>query len=422
MTLEGAGNCQGGSCVHPSNDTGTPALATSNAVRGRDGPRRLLATLSIGHMSQGLAFTAFISALPQMARDLGPRGELIAQMTMALASFGLLAGSLLSGWILEKAGARRSLLGFIALYGVAGSGGWFLHDPSLLLLTRFAVGFAAACLVTTCLWAIAAEYSGDARAHRLGIANSMAPLMALVGTIGGGLLAQAGSWRLAFALYPVFGLASFLLAFATLKHVEVGQPQASSVRQPYLEQLLPTYLLATGLFTVIFMGSTQFTFLLQEDGVRNPSTTSLILSLVTLVTTLVSFGYGWAYQRLGPRGTLLLALAAASIALTIIGAGTSVTSATLGVCLLGIFTGLAAPYLYHTVTERTDPMTRGRAVGVLNAFNFLGGFLNPILLAPLGRLVGFHRTFLLVAAVVATLSIIGFAGRRRRTPKAAVPF
>jgi MFS family permease len=372
-------------------------------------------------MSQGLAFTAFVSALPQMARDFGPRGEFIAQMTMALASFGLLAGSLLSGWILEKTGARRGLLGFIALYGVAGSGGWFLHDPVILLLTRFAVGFAAACLVTTCLWAIAAEYSGDARAHRLGFASSMAPLMALLGTMGGGLLAQAGGWRLAFALYPVFGLACFMLAFATMKHVKVAQPQASPVRQHYLKQLLPIYLLGTGFFTVIFMGSTQFTFLLQEDGVRNPSTTSLILSMATLVTTLISFGYGWAHQRLGPRGTLLLALAAASIALTIIGAGTSVTSATLGVCLLGIFTGLAAPYLYHTVTERTDPLIRGRAVGVLNAFNFLGGFLNPILLAPLGRLVGFHRSYLLVAAVMTTLSIVGFAGMRRRTPNAAVP-
>jgi MFS family permease len=406
--------------VHPSTDTGSPSSAAPSAIAGHGNPRRLLATLTIGHMSQGLAFTAFVAALPQMARDLGPRGELIAQMTMALASFGLLAGSLLSGWILEKAGARRSLLGFIALYGLAGSGGCFLHDPALLLLTRFAVGFAAACLVTTCLWGIAAEYSGAARAHRLGIVNSMAPLMALLATLGGGLLAQAGGWHLAFALYPAFGLASFALALPTMKHLEVQQPQASTVRQHYFKQLLPLYLLGAGFFTVIFMGSTQFTFLLQEDGVRNPSTISLILSLATLVTTLISFGYGWAHQHLGPRGTLLLALIAASIALSIIGAGRSVASATLGVCLLGIFTGLAAPYLYHTVTERTDPLIRGRAVGVLNAFNFLGGFLNPVLLAPLGRQVGFHRSFLLVAAVMAALSLLCLAGLRRATPSAAV--
>jgi MFS family permease len=405
--------------VHPSNDTGS--VAASGAIQGRGSPRRLFATLTIGHMAQGLAFTALVSALPQMARDLGPHGEFVAQMTMALASFGVLAGSLLSGWILEKAGARRTLLGFIALYGVAGSGGWFLHDPAMLLLTRFAVGFAAACLVTTCLWGIAAEYAGEARARLLGIASSMAPLISLLATLGGGLLAQVGGWQLSFALYPAFGLAAFLLAFPTMKHVEVHQPQAHPVRQRYLKPLLPLYLLGTGLFTVIFMGSTQFTFLLQEDGVRNPATTSMILGVATLVATLVSFGYGWAYQRLGPRGTLLLALVAASISLAIIGAGTSVASATLGVCVLGVFSGLAAPYVYHTVTERTDAPTRGRAVGVLNAFNFLGGFLNPVLLAPLGRLVGFHRSFLLVAAVMAMLSVVGLAGMRRRTPSAAVP-
>ena len=73
-------------------------------------PALLFATLMLGMMAQTLAFTVLASALPQMARDLGQHGELMAQMSMALASLGLMFGSLLSGWILEKAGTRATML------------------------------------------------------------------------------------------------------------------------------------------------------------------------------------------------------------------------------------------------------------------------------------------------------------------------
>lgn len=395
--------------VAPGADSGARSVVSIS----RGHPRLLFATLTLGHMSQGLAFTAFLAALPQMARDLGEHGEVVAQMTVALAALGLLIGSLASGSILEKAGTRPVLLASLFIYGAAGAGGLVLRDPTLLLATRFAVGFASACLVTTCLWGIAAEYSGHRRARALGISSSMGTFMGLVGTVVGGFLAKRGGWPLTFATYPVFALVGVAMGFMSVSQVKPAQMRSAARSEPFLLRLLPFFLLAALLFVVIFMGSTQFVFLLEEDGVKDPAARSLIMSMVTIMGTLTGFAYGWIQQRLGARGAFLLGLILVTASLASLGLGNTTATAVLGAGLLGMYAGLAAPYVFHVVAERTDAYNRSRAFGVLSAFNFLGAFLNPVILAPLGRLLGIHGSFLAVAVFTAALSLATSAGALR---------
>src|SRR5687768_8515906 len=104
----------------------------------------------LGQMSQSVTFTAFVAALPQMARDLGTSAAFVAQMTMALAALGMMIGSIASGWILERAGTRTTLLASLLVFAITGAGGMVLRDPAVLLASRFLLGFASACAATTC--------------------------------------------------------------------------------------------------------------------------------------------------------------------------------------------------------------------------------------------------------------------------------
>jgi MFS family permease len=290
-----------------------------------------------------------------------------------------------------------------------------LRNPAWLLASRFAVGFAAATMTTTCLWGIAAEYTGNRRARAVGIATSVGSVLSFLGTVAGGFLAQRGGWTLAFIQYPVFALATFIIASLSLRQIKPARPQAGERAEPYFAQLLPFFLLAAVMFLVMFMGSTQFAFLLQEDGIQNPATRAPIMSMLTVVSTLTSFAYGSILQRLGPRVTFLCGLVSASISLALLGATSSVLAAILGASLLGVYVGLAAPYVYHTVTERTESFTRGRALGMVNAFGFFGGFLNPVILAPLSKSIGIRGTFFAIAALVALIALgTGVRGLRPR--------
>jgi MFS family permease len=394
------------------------AAAASHGTIARAGPALLFATLMLGQMSQSVAFTAFVAALPQMARDLGASGAVVAQMTMALAALGMMVGSVASGWILEKAGTRTTLLASLFVFAITGAGGMILRDPAALLASRFVLGFASACAATTCVWGIASEYEGTLRARALGISAAVANCAALGTTLLGGLLAQRGGWSLAFVQYPVFGLLGLALAYASLRQVR-PQRESGSADSSVLRSLWPFYALVVVLFAVMFMASTQYAFALDDAGIDNTARRSLFMSTVTIVAALVSFGYGAAQQRLTVRGTFTIGLVCMAAALAAIGSSSDPRVLATGAALMGIYVGVLGPYVYHLVTERSDPASRGRAIGMLSACGFLGGFLNPVVFATLAEAFGLRSVFLMVAVVMALLAL--FALMRILRQRAAAP-
>jgi MFS family permease len=378
--------------------------ATSGHSIGRGRPGLLFATLMLGLMSQGLAFTAFVAALPQMARDLGTRGELIAQMVMGLAALGLMVGALASGWILERAGLLATLLGAILVFGFAGAAGLYPLGATLLLGSRFAVGFASACMTTGCMWGIAAEYEGHRRARALGIASGLGSVAALVGTVLGGVIAQRSGWRLTFAQFPVFAAVGVLFVLLSVRQVKPARSATVARGGSFLTRLLPFYFLSTLLFAVMFIGSIQFAFLLQLDGVGKSSTRSLFIGAITVVGSLTSLCYGWLQRRLSASGAFALGLLGVTASLATIGGSTAAAYALAGAVLMGLYVGITSPYVYHEVTERTSEDVRGRALGVLSAFCYLGAFLNPPVFATLSRWLGPRGVFLVTALVMAILA------------------
>lgn len=367
----------------------------------------------LGMMAQGLAFTAFVAALPQMATDLGPNGVFIAQMMMALTAAGLMIGALASGWVLQIAGTRVIMLGGLLIYGATGALGMVAGSPTALLVARFIAGFAVACLVTTCVWGIAAEFEGDQRARALGLSSSLANVSALVGTVVGGYLAQVGGWHLPFAQYPIFAIAGFLVAFVGIRQIRPVADSRGGRGTVGVARLAPFYVLAAVLFAVLFMASIQYAFLLEQDGFRNPTFRSVILGTVTVMGALMAFVYGPLQRALTARGSYLFGLVCMTAALAGVGAGVTKQPALAVGCaaLMGIYAGLVLPYLYHTVTERTPEQARSYAIGVLTASGFLGGFLNPVVFVALAKQVGLRNVFWIVAVVLGVMCIGTFMKR-----------
>src|SRR5262249_39167998 len=162
------------------------------------------------------------------------------------------------------------------------------------------------------------------------IVNSMGAFMSLAGTVLGGLLAQRGGWQVTFGIYPVFALIGLVMALVSVGQVKPGQMRTTGRSEPFFLRLLPVFLLASVLFIIIFMASTQFAFLLQEDGIKDPAARSMIMSTTTIVGTLTGFCYGWIQQRRGVRGAFLLGLISATASLATLGFGNTSVTAILG--------------------------------------------------------------------------------------------
>jgi len=367
------------------------------------------AALMLGHSAQGLAFTAFAPALTAIAQDYkaSGHGALIAQLTVSIASAGVIVGALVSGWVIARLGARATVLAALAVYALAGSGGMFLTNAGLLLASRTVVGFATACLVTACISTIAARYAPHERGRVIGAASGAGSVAALVGVTLGGALAQNFGWRMAFAQYPVFGAAGLVLAasaFPSAPASQVGETTGARRRGAGAWNLWPIYLLSSVIAAVMFVGSTQFPFMLGLDGFKTATSVGLAMGAITLTGSVVAIFYGVLERRLGLQGALTLAMAAVSGSLLLIGLVRSPAAAVLGAALQGVYVGVAVPYLHHVVTLQAAPAARPRAIGLVSAFNFFGALVNPILFAPISAALGIPGLFVVLGVATALLA------------------
>jgi MFS family permease len=396
-------------------------VAADPITLAKSGPRLFLAALLIGQSSMSLVFTAYMAALPQMANDFGPRGPFIAKMTMAMASLGLMFGSVVSGWVLEKLGTRSTMLVSLFGFAAAGTGGIFLRTAPLLFGSRFIVGFSSACMATACFWCMAKEYDEARRARTLGFSAAISNVLGLATVLLGGYITQSIGWQATFLQYPAFGAIGLMLVVMALKQTKPRSQQNDGTSRPFFARLLPFYLLTAVLFAVMFISSAQFAFVMSEDGVRSPETRSYIMATVTIIGALGSFSYGWVESRLSATGAFALALLCETVSMAAIGFGRGITFLVIGGLFMGLYIGFFSPYMYQLISEVTDEFTRSRAIGLLTASGYLGAFLNPVIFAPLSDAIGLHSFFLAIGVVTFALFLGAvFKIMRRRSSASSI--
>ena len=374
--------------------------------------------LMLGHAAQGLTFTAFTPALAAIAQDFNGSGHgaIIAQLCVTIASAGVVIGALVSGWIIARMGFRRTVLLSAVLYGVAGSGGLYLSDAASLLASRILVGFAAACMVTACIATIATLYEPHARARVIGVSTGVGSATSLAGLVVGGATAQAFGWRFAFLQYPLLAIPAVLLVLFAFPGGEAAAPEQGETERSAgaaAWSLWPLYLLATVMTAVMFMGSTQFAFLLPLVGFKTSGSIGLVMSAITLLGVIVSLLFGPLERRLGLQGALVAGLAASALGMSLIGLVQTPAIAVCGAALMGVYVGVTVPYVHHVVTLRAAPSARARAVGLANAFAFAGALINPFVFAPVIAAVGVQGAFVVVGVAMAVLAAAALALRLR---------
>jgi MFS family permease len=364
------------------------------------------AALMLGHAAQGLTFTAFTPGLPAMAQSFNANGHGmdIAQQSVTIAALGVVAGSILSGKIVDIIGSRATMLTMLAIFGITGLGGLFLSSPWALLTSRVVNGFAVACLVTACVTTISILFDGNARAKAIGTAGAIGAATSLVGLLLGGILAQQFGWRAAFIQFPVFAVLGLLLAFTGIRDNAKQVHEPSDAIHSWMK-IVPLFVLTSIISLVMFMGSTQLAFLLPQDGISASTTISLVMGTITVFAVLVGLGFGTLEHRLGLQPTLALGFALCGAGLALIGLASSLPAAFAGAALLGAYVGITVPYPYHAVTMKTPLHARAKAIGLVGAFNFLGAFINPFIFGPMTKAFGLHHVFIIVAAFMGVLAL-----------------
>lgn len=344
--------------------------------------------------AMALLYTAVSPVLPELAGYLGgDPGEaaLMAQLVMMVPSTGLMFGGPLTGWLVDRLGARFLLIVCAGIYALTGSAGLHLDGAWSLLLSRFFLGISAAGLGTSTLVLIGESFDGQARNRIVGYQSACGALMGLLSMLLAGYLGQLAGWRLPFSFY-LLGVPLLLLSLVVIPKRAPGPVvlDFKARKKSSIRSLIPLYLGFIPLFAAVFTSSTQTSFLLADSGVSKPTILALVLAMSALANTLGASGYGFLRSWLGNRHVFFFGLIALSIGHVVLGLSTGAWVAGLGCAMTGLGAGVLTPHLVNLVLDRASESQRGRAVGVMYSALFFGSFLNPLLMAPLAALFGRH--------------------------------
>ncbi|MBJ2137778.1 MFS transporter [Paraglaciecola chathamensis] len=323
-----------------------------------------------------------------------------ATWLITLPALGAVIFAPFAGRIIDKFGAYYALLFGLALYGLLGAGGIFLHGPYFVFADRILLGAATAIVMAGGTTLISQWYEGHKRLAMIAKQGMAIELGGVIFLFIGGQLALEG-WQMPFGLYLIAWVClALMLLFIPKKSPKTsddGHSQkdekrpATSLKLVYLMSVLSMVLFFIAIAVLpMSMASTGFS----EDEI------GFFLAFISLIAVVGALIMPKLVIKLPEK--VVLILATCMFALTHF---TFFNAETLQLLILGgVFCGLgfgfSIPLLNHMVVEQSHPQYRGRNLSYFTMAVFLGQFLTSFV-----ELIPGERSTVYAVAGIAALII-----------------
>ena len=182
----------------------------SSGQLGRLPASRVLLVASSGAFLAFLDATIVNVAFPSIQESFDDAS--IGALSWVLNAYNIVFAAFLvvCGRLTDLIGRRRAYVAGIALFTVASAWCGFATSIDMLVVARVAQALGAALLVPASLALVVEAFSGDKRAHAIGLWGATAAAAAGLGPPLGGALVELGGWRWAFFVNVPFGIATLL--------------------------------------------------------------------------------------------------------------------------------------------------------------------------------------------------------------------
>jgi predicted MFS family arabinose efflux permease len=377
----------------------------------------VLVVTIIAFMQTHLHRMAFAPLIPTFVADLGL--SYAAAGTIQTAYFWTYATAQIPiGVIADRWGARRVMIGCMALLVLGGVAFAASTTYAASILARMLVGLGAAAVWVPGMQLITQWFPPGERGRAAGLMSAGGGLGGTLGLVLVPVLTAALGWRLAYASLVLPGLVTVLVIAVLLSRPAPNAPPPTSrAAAGALRRVLAVRALWPLNVNVIFSYGGWFSFVtfLPSFLVRGLGLSHAEAGVVTgLVTagTMVSWPLaGMISDRLGHRrpvflfsqfvsivGLLFFAVGASSLGLVGAGIAAFVTGLLVG--------GMILPFVM--VVDYVPRELAATAAGVTNGACFLGAMVLPIALGRIVDVTGsFTIAFLVAAAVQAAAFVAG---------------
>lgn len=364
----------------------------------------------------GIVLTTLGAVLPSVVERFGidkaQAGSLFLLMT-----FGILAGSIVFGPMVDRYGYKGMLLLGTLLIAIGLEGIAFVSSMNMLRIAIALIGFGGG-IVNGATNAMVADLSSEGKASNLNLLGVFFGIGAvgvpfLLATMGGRfsdstLIATVG----ALVIIPILFVA--ITPFPAPKHAQ-GFPIAAAGRligEPLL--LLMAFMLFLESGMEIAVGGWTSTFVKEELSV-GPQTALIVLSFYWLGMMVARMVLGTLFRATPPVRMMYTCIAIGVIGSLLLLTTSDVVLATFGVFMLGVGFATTFPTVLGFVGERYALLS-GTAFSLVIAIALLGGMFFPWLTGILGGRYGMRGSFVSFPVTLVILAVLlAILSRRLRS-------
>jgi MFS family permease len=364
----------------------------------------LLLTSTLTVMS-GATIAPSLPAMQEHFADVS-NSALLVRLVLTIPALFIAIGGLFAGQLVDRLGRKPLLVGSTLLYGIAGSSGFILNSLGTILLGRALLGLSVAGIMTAVTTLIADYYTGQTRANFMGLQAAFMGLGGVVFLSVGGLIADL-NWRFPFLIYLSAWAILIAIALTVYEPQRISNQTASSAIEPRMPigVLAMIYGVAWFYMVAFYLIPVQLPFYLQNLSNASASAAGLAIAASTLASAIASLRYGFVKERLGFVSIVIISFSVAAAGYLIIGIANSYNVVLIGLIIAGLGFGLLMPNLNVWLASIIPDVLRGRALGGLTTFFFLGQFLSPLVSQPITNAIGLAKTYSFIGVCLLVVAI-----------------
>ena len=333
-------------------------------------------------------------SLPQMNavfRD-HPNADLLVKLVLTIPALFIALSASITGIIIDRFRRLKLLWTAMVLYALGGTAGFWLTDIYPLLISRAVLGIAVGIQMTIVTTLIADYFVGKERQKLIGIQIAFMSIGGIIFLTLGGLLADIG-WRFPFLIYA-FSL--LILPFAYLylhesEPIERKSDQIPESKSPKIIWLL--FFNTMAMWILFFLIPVQLPFYLKEININTNVLIGLAIAISTASSAVSSFFYSLLKDRFSFFSIFALGYLLIAIGYVVLSIADNYLLVSISMILAGLGMGMMIPNTNMFIMKIAPIQIRGREIGRLTTFWFMGQFLAPVILYPISTYLSIGSTF-----------------------------
>ena len=307
--------------------------------------------------------------------------QMLLQFIVSLPALLIIVTNLLFPWLCTLFKTRTLAISGLLLYVGAGAGCFFLDNISLILLLRALLGVSVGVIMPLSTGLLSYYFPPERQAGLMGLSAAMNQMGGVVATLLAGLLANI-NWNYAFLVYL---LALFAIVLVLLYLPDERLQGGHGPSMGLLKRFHPS---VTGMFLVMilfFIYPTRFALCASAATELSNNTITFIMVGLDVVAFLAGLMFGKLMKsfRLAMKYVAPVGFMSGYMLLSL---GSSLALLVAGSALIGIANGIAVPYLNTIASLKAGRQAASTVMPLLSAALYLGQFLSPLLITPLGNL------------------------------------